>query len=410
MERSAETVRWKTSSRARRPHALRFDIALRAAPHLTLRVARRRFASAEPFATRASAKHSVLYRVSSLSRVSLTDLFMTRGAIQRAITFAVASALIATTGLGQSASGISGRVVDERGTPIVGARVELKSGSRRMVSDEQGQFEFRNVALGQYIVAVQRIGYRPLSVDVEVTASGAKQTIVLIAIPQILDSVRVREQQEPNRFSSIVLDNLGLPIPDVAVTVEGVSNTLRTDSLGRFVVPKEVHGTLVVRMRKMGYSAYLGSIRMIATREDTLVMSRLAQSLSAVKITEASGFGRDTFVYKDLDQRMRWRDHQSGVVSREELSAMGRLNLCAALPFTPTGSRYNMGRACGSSCVILNGERKTVMPARAFYADEVEMVEYYPPKSDWSGNLASRGCVGSTLVIWLRKDAPLKPT
>jgi hypothetical protein len=49
------------------------------------------------------------------------------------------------------------------------------------------------------------------------------------------------------------------------------------------------------------------------------------------------------------------------------------------------------------------------MPARAFFADEVEMVEYFPPKSDWSGNLAARGCVGATLVSWLRKDTARKP-
>ena len=265
------------------------------------------------------------------------------------------------------------------------------------------------MAPGRYVVSVQRIGYRAVSVPVEVVETGATPTIILTAIPRILDSVRISERAAPNRFSATVLDESDHPVPDVAVTVEGISSTLRTDSSGHFVVPKQVHGTLVIRLRKMGYGAYLGSLRMLATRDDTLRMSHLAQGLSPVQITEASGFGRDTFAYKELDQRMRWRDHNAAVVSREELSEMGRLNLCTALLFTPTGARYGVGRACGGSCVILNGGQVTLMPARAYYADQVEMVEFYPPRSDWSGSLAARGCRGSsTLVIWLRQDTTTK--
>ena len=324
----------------------------------------------------------------------------------RAITLVAATLVVATAVRGQTAGSIDGRIVDERARPIAGARVELTPGSRRIVSDEGGGFRFLNVTPGTYLLVVQRIGYRPSSLRVDVPASGANPTIVLIAIPQVLDSVRVRERAAPNRFSGTVLDDVGLPVPDVAVTVEGITGTLRTDSSGHFVVPKEVHGMLIIRMRKIGYGAFLGSLRMIASRDDTLRMSRLAQNLSAVQVNEASGFGRDTFVYKDLDQRMRWRSHQSGVVSREELNTVGRLNLCDAFGFMPTGSRYHI--SC-RACVILNGERGTSMPARAFFADEVEMVEYFPPKSDWSGNLAARGCVGATLVSWLRKDTARKP-
>jgi protocatechuate 3,4-dioxygenase beta subunit len=333
-----------------------------------------------------------------------------RRALCAAVTVVAASIFAGTAASGQITADVSGRVVDEASRPVAGARLELRPGSRRIISDEEGNFDFRNVAVGRYTVTAQRIGYQPLSVQVDVAASGASATIVLVAIPRLLDSVRVRERAAPNRFSGVVLDDAGLPVPDASVTVEGVSNTLRTDAQGRFVVPKEVHGTVVIRMRKIGYRAYLGSLRMIATRDDTLRMARLAQNLSAVQVTEASGFGRDTFVYKDLDQRMRWRNHQSGVVSREELNAMGRMNLCNALLFTPTGARY--GASCRVSCVILNGEGKTLMPAGAFYADDVEMVEYYPPGSDISGNLAARGCGRGTpaFVIWLRKDATLKPS
>lgn len=59
--------------------------------------------------------------------------------------------------------------------------------------------------------------------------------------------------------------------------------------------------------------------------------------------------------------------------------------------------------------MILNGERGTAMPLSSFFADQVEAVEIYPPKSDWSGNLAARGCSGLTWVVWLRKDTTRAP-
>jgi hypothetical protein len=298
--------------------------------------------------------------------------------------------MFATTVLGQATGGIRGRVIDENAQPVAGAQVELKPGSRRTVSDEDGRFTFRNLTSGTWTIDVRRIGYRALSTQVSVADSDATPAITLVAIPQILDSVRIRERASALRYSATVLDDAGRPVPDVAVMVAGVDNKIRTDSAGHFVVPKMVRGTLMIRMRKIGYSAYFGTLRMLAEREDTLRMSRLAQTLSAVQILEESGFGHDTFVYRDLDQRMRWRNHQSGVISREELDAQGRVQLCTALSFTPTGGKY--GVRCEGACVILNGEERTLMPVAAFYADQVESVEYYPPKSDWSGNLGARGC------------------
>lgn len=327
---------------------------------------------------------------------------------QFAITLvAISCALISPDVRAQGTGDISGRVVDVSGEPIASARVELHPGSLRVASEQDGHFSFRGVAPGKYSLVTQRIGYRPLTTQVEVSESGASPTIVLIAIPRVLDSVRILERAAVNRYSAVVLDGAGGPVPGVAVTIEGISHTLRTDSLGRFAVPTQVHGTLVIRMRKMGYGAYLGSLRMIATRADTLRMSRLAQSLSAMQITEASGFGRDTFVYRDLDQRLRWKSHLAAVISREELGAMGKLNICDALWFTPTGSRYH---ATCRACVILNGVARTLMPPSAYYADQLEMVEYYPPKSDWSNNLTARGCGGTTptLVLWTHKDSTIK--
>jgi hypothetical protein len=91
-------------------------------------------------------------------------------------------------------------------------------------------------------------------------------------------------------------------------------------------------------------------------------MSRLAQGLSAVEITAASGFGRDTFVYKDLDQRTRWRPNGAGAMSREFLAQYGTVNLCTL-------------RGCTDRpCIILNGAGRTTMPLDAFYVDDLGLV------------------------------------
>lgn len=316
-----------------------------------------------------------------------------------AATLVLACVSIAGNAFAQGTAIVSGRVVDAAAAPVPEALVELRPGSRRAVSDNDGRFEFRNVAPGEYTVAVHRIGYQPASATVDVTASGATPMITLIAIPRVLDSIRIVERVNSMRYAATVLDDAGVPIPDVAVVLEGVVNSIRTDSAGHFVIPRNVHGALMLRMRKMGYAPYFGSFEMLAAREDTLRMFRLPQSLSAVQITEESGFGRDTFVYKDLDQRMRWRDHKSSLITRDVLAKAGRSSLC-----TVVGCRF-------SDCTIIDGTRNNLMPVAAYYADQVETVEVYPPGSDWSGTLAARGCRGGrgrVLVIWMRKDTVVK--
>ncbi|MGH7654084.1 MAG: carboxypeptidase regulatory-like domain-containing protein [Gemmatimonadaceae bacterium] len=300
----------------------------------------------------------------------------------------------------QGAPAVVGHVVDQSGHAISDALIELRPGSRRTVSDNDGRFEFANVTAGKYTVAVHRIGYQPANAMVDVTDAGAKPTITLVAIPRVLDSIRITERANNMRYAAIVVDDAGAPIPDVAVVLEGVVNNIRTDSAGHFVVPRNVHGALMLRMRKIGFVPYFGSFEMVASRQDTLRMSRLAQGLSAVQITEESGFGRDTFVYKDLDERMRWRNHLSLLVTGDDLARHGRENLCRVV-----GCR-------NADCIILDGTRRTLMPVTAYYADEVSSIEVYPPGSDWSGNLASRGCysvTGRTIVIWMRKDHAAKP-
>ncbi|HLA90884.1 MAG TPA: carboxypeptidase-like regulatory domain-containing protein [Gemmatimonadaceae bacterium] len=365
----------------------------------------------------------------------MTKRANSRGAIIRAIACTVAAVLvcgaalagIATRARAQGAGSIEGRVVDVSGRPIGGARITLDSSARRAQSELDGRFVFRQLPPGTHRLDVRRLGYQPATIAVDVTDRTIRPVITLSAIPQLLDSVRIAERARGLSYSAVVLDDFAQPVLDAQVVVPGSSGQIRTDSAGRFRVRAEKAGTLMLRLRKLGYRPVLTTLRLVAAREDTLRMSRIAQTLPAAEVVERSGFGRDTFVYRDLEARMRWKETGAGVISREELDAQGRASLCDALPHTPTGTRLGLRptRAwCGPGCILVNGDRLSIGALTTIFADQVEAVEYYPSGSDWSGTMALR-CGGETsarrdswtirqsrspggFVVWLRDSLRTK--
>ena len=335
---------------------------------------------------------------------------------------ALLTACGATKALGQGGVEVRGRVVDQGGEPIPGAQIELRPGTRRVVSATDGGFRFAGVEPGHHELHVRRIGYQPAVVGLAV-AMDTVVTVRLTAIPRVLDSVRIRERARELRFIAVVVDDLGLPVPEAEFVAEGIDNKLRTDESGRVVLPRARRGTLMVRIRRVGYEAYFGTFLIEGEREDTLRMNRLPRSLTDVEILALSGFGRDTFVFAELHSRQSWRSNVAGVIGREELAALGGLNLCSALPLTRTGARLRLrpdGSFCRAPvCVLLNGDKPGLRMLSSFRASDVEAVEYFPANSDWSGTIASRAgmtCYPRMLpnrgpgrhpggwVLWLRPE------
>jgi hypothetical protein len=325
---------------------------------------------------------------------------------QALLLFALAaSAPSATTA--QSPGEINGRVVDQSGRAVDGAQIALSPGERRAVSLEDGSFVIPGLARGDYKVSARRIGYQPASASVDVRDKPVKVTITLVPIPRVLDSIRVTAKESGVRYSAVVLDQNDLPVTGAEVVAEGIDNGIVTDSLGEFMVPHIWPGTVMLRMRKMGYRAFFRSYRVVADRTDTLRMPRLAQTLTPVEIQERSGFGMDYWAYRDLDQRTRWKGSGAGAISREELEQQGKADLCSAIPHTPGGNRFVFIPAyvCPRiyANMLIDGSHCERHHLTDFTADEVEVVEYYPGKSDVSGNMAARRCGGAAFVIWLRR-------
>lgn len=327
----------------------------------------------------------------------------------------VSTVAVLTAGTASAQETIRGRVVDDARRPVSFAQIELFPGDRRLVTDQRGEFTIADLATGEYELRVRRIGYEPARLPLTIPFQEPALTITLAALPRLLDSVKIRERGPSLRYTGIVVDDFGQPVVDAQVIAAGASDLgIRTDSAGHFRLMKAQKGTIVIRVRKPGYTPYFGSLTLGAEREDTLRVKRLAQDLPPAYILAESGFGRDTFAYVELDSRMRWKSSAAGIASREDLDRFGDMDLCHALIRTPAGVKRRMDeRHCmgGAVCVLEDGLRPLLRPLTAYLASDVEAVEMHP--RDQTGTIASRmgqmcggyrpGRNAGGIVIWLRR-------
>jgi hypothetical protein len=316
----------------------------------------------------------------------------------------------------QGPNALRGRVRDENNRPVSFAQLLLVPGDRRVVTDQNGTFELTGIADGDYKIQARRIGFSPTEIAIRFPY-GDVLTITMQSLPRLLDSVRIRERAPSLRYTGIVIDDANQPVIDAEVIAAGASDHgVRTDTAGHFRLLKAQKGTLVLRVRKFGYTPYFGSLTLRAEREDTLRMKRHAQDLPEAYIRAESGFGRDSFAYIELDSRMRWKLSSGGVVSREELDAYADMDLCQAILRTPLAGKMRLRPdACtgGLQCFLVDGLQPLLRPFNYFMAREVEAFEYHQKdwtgtianrKGDWCGRAVARDAGG--LVVWLRKRQP----
>ena len=334
----------------------------------------------------------------------------------RKVACAAVAALFAVSAVHAQGTGdIRGRATDEAGAPVVDVQLILSPSDRHALSEDDGSFVFLQLKAGSYTIDVRRIGYQPQTVKLDVGARAtASPVIKLVAIPRVLDSIRVSEKANGLRYTGVVLDERSAPMEGAIVMVPGKARELRTDASGRFSAEGFGPGTVIARVRKLGYVPQLHTVMIESAKVDSIRMRRLAQNLSPVEVNTQSGFGKDTFAYRDLDTRMRWKSEKSYVVSREEFMEQGTTDLSNAIRYSPTGGRYGgtLSHPMPDGCIIINGERALKdWPLTAFFADEVESVEVYPPKSDVTGTLEVRGCdpKKQVYVVWMKANSKRFP-
>ncbi|MCH7717458.1 MAG: SusC/RagA family TonB-linked outer membrane protein [Gemmatimonadetes bacterium] len=122
------------------------------------------------------------------------------GLLVGALAFA-AALLAAPSGiLAQQSATVSGRVTDQgTGQPLQGARLFLEGTNRQATTDDEGRYQFRNVADGRVTVRVIAIGYESLASVFTVASGSGTADFALSAAVISLDNLVVTATGEARK-------------------------------------------------------------------------------------------------------------------------------------------------------------------------------------------------------------------
>lgn len=339
---------------------------------------------------------------------------------------------------------VSGIVRDQAGLPVSGATISLEGTPLLTSTTPDGRYIIARIPVGAYRIEARKIGYRPTTGTIRITPDTLLTANIRIKrIPTELSTVRVEAEAETN-VSGIVMDSAGRPL--AGVVVEALGQTVRTtsDSSGRFLLAGFKPGIYLVQWRKPGYAIAQYGVTLEARQQQRFNV-RLGDAdprlITSAELAEV--------VQQEATRRMGMRGAMAVIVGREELARFGNVALLTALAQS-TGALAlrdtriscllvdgheplsgDLGRGLDPSTVSRRGPTSLnpagtatrTAPAGGggipggrwlihFRADEVEMVEIYPPDTEHSRTLCGRfppssGCScppePSGVVIWLRK-------
>jgi TonB family protein len=90
---------------------------------------------------------------------------------------------------------VRGEVTDSTGAAVVGAQVSVGA-TGTVVTGEDGHFTLPSVPIGKTHIAVRRLGFRPVAIDLNLITEPGFLPIVLAAIPEALSAVTVQARRE----------------------------------------------------------------------------------------------------------------------------------------------------------------------------------------------------------------------
>ncbi len=125
---------------------------------------------------------------------------------------------------GAGAGCVTGQIVDPDGNPLHGARVRLAGKTAGSVADAAGTFRIENLAPGTHIVEVQRIGFSPETLRVQLGEGETVRVAVALAV-------------EPVELDGVLA--LGEGLPARSHQVDGFYER-RERGLGRYLVREEL--------------------------------------------------------------------------------------------------------------------------------------------------------------------------
>jgi hypothetical protein len=321
--------------------------------------------------------------------------------------------------IGAQEPNVRGRVVTMDGKPIVGVEVQVQGTTIATRSGADGRFALVNAPGGGSTLTFRHVGYLPTIAIVTIPDTTGFDVNMIASAPE-LDTVKVIAQL--NVLAGVVVDSMYQGIPGVTVDMIGASQHATTDAAGRFTMTAVRSGTVILRLRKLGYAPMTQSVRLEAWRGLLVKMRGLPLTLTDAQLSDKSGFGGRAFYWNEASQRIITKGTRAAIVSREELAAWSGSSLETALMHAPSAAFVSGDiQAAGMrACVLMDGYR-AVGPASlaGFRADDVEFVEIYPPgtenTSSVARNLTTVRCPAVRLtstfrrgplyvVIWSRTD------
>lgn len=318
------------------------------------------------------------------------------------VVWTIAAVVLPAVATAQTSTRILGTVRDSAGHPVASAEAQVDGDTSIAVANDSGQFSLITRRPRNVLLHVRRLGYEAVDKEVDLGDSGSVAVrITMHAIPQSMATFHVVAKR--TGLWGTVRTPWGAPIPNAQVQILGASGRpVYTDSAGEFNVPDHHSGTFLVVARKEGfaYEQTSVSLRSDEGEEAEIVLQHLSKENDA-----ASGFGRMDNVFRETSTRLAFKTSSATVVTHDDLLRTSASTVAYAL----CGTRVAMTARCPvrASCVLINGDHPTALPLEAFDVSDVESVEYYPARSDWSNTLGYHGCrnLGSVAVVWLREDA-----
>ena len=315
------------------------------------------------------------------------------------------------------APNVRGRVISTDGKPVAGADVELQGTTLSTRSGADGGFEFTGAPAGGTTLTFRRIGYLPTIAIVTIPDTSEFEVTLVASSPE-LDTVKVIAHL--NVLAGVVVDSVYRGLPGVTVDLVGASQHTATDAAGRFTLTAVRSGTVVLRLRKLGFAPVTRSVRLDAWRGLLVRMNGLPNTLSEGQLRDRSGFGAREFYWREASERITVKGTRAAIVSREELAEWGGSSLLSAVLHAPSAAFVASDvQAAGMRACILQDGWRAVGPASldAFRADDIEFVEIYPAGTELTSSVARNlstvrcppvGTLGGLrrgplyVVIWMR--------
>lgn len=126
--------------------------------------------------------------------------------------------------IAQTSGVVSGNVVDATEKRAMPGAVLRLSDSRYTISDRNGHYEFLNVPAGDYILAVEYIGYETASQPVTTTAGNTVVDFTLKEAPKTIGEVVVMGDMSRSQAKALNTQRTG----------ERITNIISSDQMGRF--------------------------------------------------------------------------------------------------------------------------------------------------------------------------------